>query len=975
MRKGQGEIRYYLVMMWNNSYFVIKKERAVFVIKFATYFLIVTLSLPTSAAARAFSMRQGMCADETLCANSSSCCAVSEPCLGLAKPRRAGDASHLFKERKNTSRKVAVENSRLRLGPSPRRAELFTRSKSRVYAGKYLDAISMPLGGIGGGNVQINGKAQLQSWQIFNNHDPLMLPHTFFAVRVTVPGARPVVRAVQTGPVGPFAAMSSLTFRGEYPFGWFELEEPNLPVEISLEAFSPLIPLDSKNSAIPCAVFNITAKNNSGGPVKVDFLASQQNAVGYRTPANKTSWEPANLPSIEGRKFDSYGGNRNKIIQRGDMTVLHMTGDSSQRSPGSGDMALAVRGGDITAVASWMNLEQLAKEFTNDGKLTGSRKAGPTPMCQTLDGALASNIVVAPGEKKTVTFLLAWHFPNGTTGALTEKLSRQKNWFCAGRMYANWWSSSLDVVSYLGENLNRLTRLTRAYHDALYQTNLPYWMLDRISSQVACLKSQTCFWDKDGYFGGWEGCRGTKGCCMGNCTHVWHYAQTHARLFPSLGRRMREESLFFQNEAGGIPMRHPSQRVAFDGQCGEILGAYREHLCSPDRTWLDKHWHQIRKAMEYVIITWDKDEDGVLTGQQPNTLDAGLSGSTSWLGTLYLAALAASEKMALLEGQADLAVRYGKIRLSGAKRQDSTLFDGEYYIQIPNEIKGENYLTGCHIDQLLGQWWAHQLNLGWLYPPDHVRTALGSLFKYNFRTNFRDVRTFTTGAPWKGFPRKFVRDEDHGLMMTTWPKGGRPEPGKQLRFADEVMSGFEYSTAAAMIANGLMKEGFTVVKAVADRYDGQWRSGLTDRAWGYSGNPFGDDECGKFYARAMSIWSVLLACQGFIYDGPAGLIGFKPLWQPDDHVSFFTAAQGWGVFTQYRKGNKQTKLIDVRYGKVRVASIVFQVSQKTKPISVTVLHNQRAATTTQTISGDEVVITLEQPVVIKAGESLLVEVN
>lgn len=212
-------------------------------------------------------------------------------------------------------------------------------------------------------------------------------------------------------------------------------------------------------------------------------------------------------------------------------------------------------------------------------------------------------------------------------------------------------------------------------------------------------------------------------------------------------------------------------------------------------------------------------------------------------------------------------------------------------------------------------------------------------------------------------------------MMTTWPKGGRPELGKQLRFADEVMSGFEYSTAAAMIANGLMKEGFTVVKAVADRYDGQWRSGLTDRAWGYSGNPFGDDECGKFYARAMSIWSVLLACQGFIYDGPAGLIGFKPVWKSDDHVSFFTAAQGWGVFTQSRKGNKQTKLIDVRYGKIRVASLVFQVSQKTKPISVTVLHNQRAATTTQTISGDEVVITLEQPVVIKAGESLRVEID
>ncbi len=728
--------------------------------------------------------------------------------------------------------------------------ELFERGQSRVYAGEYLDAISMPLGGIGSGAVQINGKAQLVSWQIFNNFDPLILPHTFFAVRVAGPAAKPVVRALQTEAAGPFAAMESLTFRGEYPFGWFEFDDRDLPVKISLEAFNPLIPMDARNSAIPCAVFNVTAKNTSDKPVEVSFLASQQNGVGYRTPANRITWGPANLRSIEGRKFESYGGNRNDIVRRSGVTVLHMTGN-----PGHGDMALAVQSGDVTAAASWESIDKLAEDFADDGRLAPGRRAGPSPAGQTVDGALASTLGIPPGQSKTVTFLLTWHFPNGTA---IRKPSRENKWFRAGRMYANWWSDSLDVVSYLSEKLDRLTSLTRAYHDALYETNLPHWMLDRISSQVACLRSQTCFWDADGYFGGWEGCRGTAGCCMGNCTHVWHYAQAHARLFPSIGRRMREESLFYQNDAGGIPMRHSIKKVAFDGQCGEVLGAYREHLTGVDQTWLDKHWPRVRKAMEYVIVTWDADEDGVPMGQQHNTLDAELSGSTSWLGTLYLAALAASEKMALLEGQTGPARRYRRIRSKGGRKQDSTLFNGEYYIQIPNEIKGENYLTGCHTDQLLGQWWANQLDLGWLYPPGNVRTALESLYRYNFFTDFKSVKTFVTGAPWKGFPRKFVRDDDRGLILTTWPKGGRPEPGKQLRFADEVWTGFEYSAAAAMITSGLLKEGFTVVKAAADRYDGKLRMGLTDRAWGYSGNPFGDDECGKFYARAMSNWSVVV---------------------------------------------------------------------------------------------------------------------
>jgi hypothetical protein len=194
-----------------------------------------------------------------------------------------------------------------------------------------------------------------------------------------------------------------------------------------------------------------------------------------------------------------------------------------------------------------------------------------------------------------------------------------------------------------------------------------------------------------------------------------------------------------------------------------------------------------------------------------------------------------------------------------------------------------------------------------------------------------------------------------------------------LRFADEVWTGFEYSAAATMISSGLLKEGFTVVRAAADRYDGELRMGMTDRAWGYSGNPFGDDECGKFYARAMSIWSVLLACQGYVYDGPAGMIGFKPAWRPDDHASFFTGAEGWGVFTQSRKDNAQTERIELRYGKVRVGSLVFRVRRESSSIVAAVFHNGQKIPATHTIDDGEVTITLERPVVIKAGESLVVE--
>jgi non-lysosomal glucosylceramidase len=772
---------------------------------------------------------------------------------------------------------------------------LFARGEPRIYRGESLGAISLPIGGIGAGTIEISGEAVRSVWHIFNNFELSAIPDSFFAVRVRESGREPIVRALQTRPVGPFAAMASLTFRGEYPFGSFSFDDPDLPVRVRLETFSPLVPLNLKDSAIPCAVHNLTAENPGRKPVEVAFLATQQNAVGF------TGKEP-----IEGRSCSAYGGNANRVLRAKGLTILHMSSALPESAPGYGDMALGAFADDATATAQWENLHALASAFGADGRLSGPKAAEPSPAGQTVNGALSVAFELKPGERRTVPFVLTWYFPNARHG--------EGNWGGEGNMYTNWWPDALGVMRDLSGRLDELTRLTRLYHDSLYASDLPHWLLDRISSQVVVLRSNTTFWCKDGYFGGWEGCHAGAGCCQGNCAHVWHYAQAHARLFPALGRLMREEEFAHQTPEGLVPFRQSWNAVALDGQCGNVLGAYREHLLSADRAWLNHYWPNVKRAMDYAIATWDPDEDGVLAGPQHNTLDGEAGGSSSWLGTMYLAALAAAEKMAHIENEADAAARYRRIRESGSREQNATLWNGEYYIQLPDATPREDYDTGCHIDQVLGQWWAHQLDLGWLYPPDRVRTALESLMKYNFRPDFRGIEQL---------PRKFVDDDDAGLQMITWPRGGRPEPPHVMQYASEVMSGFEYSAAAAMVQVGLLRDGFAVVQAAADRYDGRLRTGLSDAAWGYSGNPFCDDECGKFYARPMSIWSMLLACQGFIYDGPAGVIGFIPVWKPEDHRSFFTAAEGWGLFTQIRDGAKQTERIEVRCGKLSVQSLVF----------------------------------------------------
>ncbi len=828
--------------------------------------------------------------------------------------------------------------------------DLFDRGATRVYSGANLGAISIPVGGIGAGSIQMDGKARLAIWQIHNNYTQAVVPDSFFAIRARRDGGQPVLRALQTEQLGPFPAMKRLTFRGEYPFAWYDFEDPALPVKVTLEAFSPMIPFDVHDSAIPCAIFVFTVENPGPDAVEVSLLASQQNAVGF-----------TGSPPIEDRKHPCYGGNRTRLVKIAGATALHMTADQPEDAPGFGDMTLVALSDAATANPSWSDCGALAKEFRRTGMVSGSDDAGSSPPGETTNGALAVPLKLGPGEQRTVKFVLTWYFPNAHY--------REQGWGADGNNYTNWWPSALHVAQEVMGRLDELTSRTRLYHDTLYESNLPHWLLDRVTSQLAILRTRTCFWAKNGYFGGWEGCGNASGCCLGNCNHVWHYAQSHARLYPAIGRLMREQELDHQLPSGAIQHRQaPDMMPVFDGQCGTILGAYREHLLSPDRSWLDQHWPRVKLAMDYLISTWDVDEDGVLAGEQYNTLDSALGGSSSWLGSLYLAALAATEKMAMLQNDPICAARCRRIRESGSARQDAALFNGEYYVQIPDPEPRKDYNMGCHIDQVLGQWWAHQLDLGDLYPPAHVRSALGAIRKHNFRSSFQGVAQT---------PRKFVADEDAGTQMITWPKGGRPAAEHQILYGDEVMTGFEYSAAAAMIQMGMLEDGLKTARAVYDRYDGRLRTGLTGgdtASWGYSGNPFGDDECGKFYARAMSVWSLLLACQGFVYDGPAGVIGFKPVWRPEDHVSFFTAAEGYGLFTQHQKTGAQTNRIEVRHGRLSAKTIVLQVRAGAKLNSVSVEKSGEMVKSTFADVDGSLRIDLGSGATVRENEALVIKI-
>ena len=74
------------------------------------------------------------------------------------------------------------------------------------------------------------------------------------------------------------------TFRGQYPFASIDFHDANMPVSVSLEAYTPLLPLNPEDSGIPCAILTYTVSNRTEDPVDLTVVGSLTNPVGNLQP-------------------------------------------------------------------------------------------------------------------------------------------------------------------------------------------------------------------------------------------------------------------------------------------------------------------------------------------------------------------------------------------------------------------------------------------------------------------------------------------------------------------------------------------------------------------------------------------------------------------------------------------------------------------------------------------------------------------
>lgn len=608
-----------------------------------------------------------------------------------------------------------------------------------------------------------------------------------------------------------------------------------------------------------------------------------------------------------------------------------------------GTMGLAVLGG-LEGVVSHVALPEeglIDALFAQAAEGEQVSQTAEKSFGERLIGAAGRALKLQPGQEGDVVLVVGWCFPK-----------RPEH----GNFYGTRFDNAAAVASYVQENFTRLADQTRTWRDTWYDSTLPWWLLDRLFSTVSTLATNTCQWWANGRFWAYEGVC----CCHGTCTHVWNYEHAMARLFPTLersARTMQDYGAGFDEKTGMVRFRGEGwDRWAGDGQAGTVLKAYREHQLTSDGAFLREFWPKIKRSLEFLIEK-DQNADGLIESSQHNTYDIDFYGPNTMVGSLYLAALLAARAMAEEVGDAPFAETCQKIYDSGRKLTCDELYDGEYFFQKVDleEHPKFQYGHGCLADQLFGQGWAHQVGLGHIYPTDMVRSALTSIWKYNWAPDVGPQNEAHGPLRW------FARPGEAGLFTCTWPKSPHMEEG--VRYKNEVWTGIEYQVAGNMVWDGMLIEPLAICRAIHERYHPSKR------------NPWNEVECGDHYARAMASHGVFLALCGFEYHGPKQHIAMAPRLTPDDFRAAFTAAEGWGTLWQKRKNDTQVSAFETRWGKLPVKSIAVEVPEDKRVESADVRLAGKSVVTEMSTEGNRVLFEVQHPLTVEQGQRLEVELR
>jgi non-lysosomal glucosylceramidase len=716
----------------------------------------------------------------------------------------------------------------------------------------------VPIGGLGTGSIGRTYRGDAARWHLEvgrHRHEPVAADG--FSIFVGGPdGTRATVlsalRPADLPAWGWTLPVGGGTYHGLFPRAWQAFEPDVLGIRAIGEQLSPVIAGDLIRSALPVGAFEWWLENPGPDPLTVGLLFT---------------W--ADPPAADG----AAPPRPHEIVRDGELVGVHF-GDPGDAAPTAmrGSLSIAALGGDgidLSARASFdpATDADLWADFAADGRLEPDG-SGATPGAVRASGAaVAATVLLAPGERRSIRFAIAWDLPMVEFGA-------GRRWW--KRYTRDWGRSGLrswDLVTHALEQLPDWRRRIEAWQAPyLADPDRPDWYKMALFNELYFLVDGGSFWE-----------HGEVGLPEPPADHIGQFALLECLDYPfydtvdvDFYASFATLELFPELEMGGIrdllaaipaddpeivtieasgtpaprkvggtvphdvggpdddpfyrPNRYRFQDVSGWKDLGPkfVLQAWRDAVAAgPDGDALIREvWATVNDVLTQLSAK-DRDGDGLPEhdGLPDQTYDTWpMRGPSAYGGSLWLAAVAAAEAMARRLGDDEAARRWEGWFERAQLAFDVRLWRDDHYAYDDGHGPSSDSIMA---DQLAGQWYADATGLGDLLPRDRVETALRTIHAMN-------VLGYQGGRM--------------GAVNGMHPDGTVDGSSEQ---SAEVWVGTAYALAAFMIGRGLVEEGWETARGVAAvTYErGLWYR--TPEAYDADGN-----FRAAIYLRPLAIWAI-----------------------------------------------------------------------------------------------------------------------
>jgi len=726
----------------------------------------------------------------------------------------------------------------------------------------------IPIGGLGTGSIGRTFRGDFARWHLAvgrHRFEPVAADGFALFVGRADGTARATVLSAYRPPAdlpawGWDMPVGGGTYHALFPRAWQTFEPDVLGVRIVGEQLSPVIAGDLERSALPVGVFEWWVENTTAEPITIGLLGTWVDP-----PAGPEDGPAAGRPHAQARDGDVVG------------VVLEDPGDGAPTAL-RGTLALAARAGEDWEITTRASFDPVADtrlwtDFAADGRLDAAPPTrADSPTAGPAGAAIAATTTLAPGERRSVRFALAWDLPIVEFGA-------GRRWW---KRYTRDWGRSGTRAFDLARHALAETPAWRAAIEAwqgpiIDDTKRPAWYRAALFNELYFLVDGGTFWEA-GEVGGPLPDDGDVGrFALLECVDYPFYDTVDVDFYASfalLALYPELEQRGIRDLLATIPLDDPAEVTI---QATGLRAARKAPVTVPhdvggpgDDPFVRPNWYRFQDVSgwkdlgpKFVLQAWrdavtagpagdglvrevfptvdavlrrlaaaDRDGDGLPEhdGEPDQTYDTWpMRGPSAYGGSLWLAATAAAEAMAGRIGDREAERRWAGWFERAQVAYDRRLWRGGHYAY--DDGGGPSSAT-IMADQLAGQWYADATGLGDLLPADRVERALRTIHANN-------VLRFGGGRM--------------GAVNGMRPDGSVDASSEQ---SAEVWVGTTYALAAFMIGRGLVDEGWETARGAAEV---TYERGLWFRT------PEAYDERGNFrasiYLRPLAIWAIEEALQ------------------------------------------------------------------------------------------------------------------